>query len=32
MTVATPHQHRGAGKLMTKWGTDLADHIGAEVS
>ena len=31
MTVAPEHQYRGAGTLLTKWGTDLADKIGAEV-
>lgn len=31
MTVAPQHQHRGAGTLLSKWGVDLADNIGAEV-
>ena len=31
MTVAPAHQYRGAGGLMCKWATDLADEIGAQV-
>ena len=31
LTVATEHQYRGAGTMLTKWGTDLADKINAEV-
>ncbi|ORX96237.1 hypothetical protein BCR34DRAFT_438243, partial [Clohesyomyces aquaticus] len=29
MTVAPKHQHKGVGTLLQKWGTDLADKIGA---
>ena len=31
MTVAPHYQYRGVGTALTKWGTDLADEIGAEV-
>ena len=31
MTVAPKHQYRGVGSALTKWGTDYADKIGAEV-
>jgi GNAT superfamily N-acetyltransferase len=31
MTVHPKHQYRGAGTMMMKWGTDLADEIGAVV-
>ncbi|KAF2465156.1 uncharacterized protein BDR25DRAFT_318645 [Lindgomyces ingoldianus] len=29
MTVAPKHQYQGVGTLLQKWGTDLADKIGA---
>jgi hypothetical protein len=32
MTVHPKHQYRGAGTLMMKWGTDLADELNALVS
>ena len=32
MTVAPKHQYRGAGTLLCKWGTELADRIGVDVS
>jgi hypothetical protein len=31
MTAQPKHQYRGAGTMMMKWGTDLADEIGAMV-
>jgi hypothetical protein len=31
MTVDPQHQYRGAGTLMTKWGTELADEMNALV-
>lgn len=31
MTVAPKHQYRGAGSLMMKWGTELADSLNATV-
>lgn len=31
MTVAPKHQHKGAGTLLLKWGTAIADKIGAAV-
>lgn len=32
MGVFPKYQYRGAGTLLTKWGTDLADNINAIVS
>jgi hypothetical protein len=31
MTVHPNHQYKGAGSMMTKWGTDLADDLNALV-
>ncbi|MCJ1313395.1 hypothetical protein MMC25_007073 [Agyrium rufum] len=30
LCVLPEHQYRGAGTMLTKWGADLADEIGAE--
>ena len=32
LTVDPKHQSRGAGTMLLKWGTELGDRIGAEVS
>lgn len=31
LCVKPEHQRQGAGKLVMKYGTDLADALGAEV-
>jgi len=32
MCVDPKHQKKGAGTLLMKWGTDIADKLGVEVS
>ena len=31
LTVTPEHQRRGAGRMLTKWGMDQADKLGADV-
>jgi GNAT superfamily N-acetyltransferase len=32
MVVDPDHQRQGAGKMLVKWGTEIADRMGVEVS